>query len=112
MNRREKDFLTVVMVILGLAWLVLRPGCPLRNLTGIPCPGCGMSRAWLALLRLDVGSALAYHPMFWAVPVFFWLFRRDFRPFRRSWANLALVLGLAAGLLGCWGLRLYFGLIK
>lgn len=112
MNRREKDLLTVLMAAVGLVWLILLPGCPVRNLTGIPCPGCGMSRAWWAWLRLDVDAAFAYHPMFWAVPVFFWLFRRDFRPFRRSGANLALVLGLAAGLVGCWWFRLYFGLIK
>ncbi|MGN0968721.1 MAG: DUF2752 domain-containing protein [Oscillospiraceae bacterium] len=39
--------------------------CPIRFLTGISCAGCGMSRAWLALLRLDFSSAFAYHPLFW-----------------------------------------------
>ena len=39
--------------------------CPIRWLTGISCAGCGMSRAWLSLLRLDLSAAFAYHPLFW-----------------------------------------------
>ena len=44
-------------------------GCPIRWLTGIPCPGCGLSRAYLALLQGDLVGAFAFHPLFWAVPV-------------------------------------------
>ena len=43
-------------------------GCPFRWATGVPCPGCGMTRAYLALARLDFRAAAAYHPLFWAVP--------------------------------------------
>lgn len=39
--------------------------CPIRFLTGISCAGCGMSRAWWSLLRLDLAQAAAYHPLFW-----------------------------------------------
>lgn len=39
--------------------------CPIRFATGISCAGCGMSRAWLCLLRLDMAGAFAYHPLFW-----------------------------------------------
>lgn len=38
--------------------------CPIRALTGISCAGCGMSRAWLSLLQLDIASAFRYHPLF------------------------------------------------
>lgn len=37
--------------------------CPIKYFTGISCAGCGMSRAWLALLRLDLPAAFAYHPL-------------------------------------------------
>ena len=34
----------------------------------IPCPGCGMTRAHLAALRLDFPSAFFYHPL-WFLPI-------------------------------------------
>lgn len=37
--------------------------CPYRNLFGVSCPGCGLSRGSAALLQGDVGSALAFHPL-------------------------------------------------
>lgn len=101
-NRKEKWGIILIGSVLAALWLIFLPGCPWRNLTGIPCPGCGMSRAWMAALHLDFAGALTYHPMFWAVPVLGWLFWRDFRPFRRNWLNWGLILGLAAGILGCW----------
>lgn len=39
--------------------------CPILYLTGISCAGCGMSRAWMSLLRGDLGGAFAFHPLFW-----------------------------------------------
>ena len=33
--------------------------CPILFLTGISCAGCGMSRAWLSLLRLDLAGICA-----------------------------------------------------
>lgn len=39
--------------------------CPVKYWTGISCPGCGMTRAWLSLIMLDVKSAWHYHPLFW-----------------------------------------------
>jgi hypothetical protein len=36
--------------------------CPLRTLTGIPCPLCGMTTSVEATVRLDLPSALAATP--------------------------------------------------
>ena len=35
--------------------------CPLLLATGLPCPGCGLSRAVAALARGEVGAALTLH---------------------------------------------------
>lgn len=35
--------------------------CPLRRLTGIPCPGCGLSRSFMAIARGDFDEALRMH---------------------------------------------------
>ena len=42
--------------------------CPFNDLTGIPCPGCGMSRAFLALAEFDFVRALNFHPF--SLPLF------------------------------------------
>ncbi len=41
----------------------LLPSCPMRAATGIPCPGCGATRAALALLAGHALAALALNPL-------------------------------------------------
>lgn len=40
-----------------------RSVCFLRFTTGVPCPGCGMTRGLSALARRDLPQAWAYHPL-------------------------------------------------
>ncbi len=35
--------------------------CPIRHFTGIPCPTCGMTRSFMAIMRGDWSCALAEH---------------------------------------------------
>jgi len=42
------------------AWSPLR--CPLRTLTGLACPSCGLTRSVLAALAGDHSEAFAFHP--------------------------------------------------
>jgi hypothetical protein len=42
-------------------------GCPIREASGIPCPGCGLTTACEELLHGDLGAALATHAF---APVF------------------------------------------
>ena len=58
------------MAQLGLFWLGL-PGwpCPFLKLFGVPCPGCGLTRAISLLVHGDFHAALAFHafaPLFLA----------------------------------------------
>jgi hypothetical protein len=47
------------------------PICPSAALLGIPCPGCGLTRATLAVLRGDFGAALRFHPLvFLLAPIY------------------------------------------
>ena len=32
------------------------------------CPGCGITRAWIRVLHLDLAGAFACHPLFWMAP--------------------------------------------
>jgi hypothetical protein len=36
--------------------------CPMKKAFGIDCPGCGMQRSVIALLRLDVGASWKIYP--------------------------------------------------
>jgi hypothetical protein len=36
--------------------------CPLHHVTGLPCPGCGMSRAIAAVSQGQLGTALGLNP--------------------------------------------------
>lgn len=38
--------------------------CPIRLLFGVPCPGCGTTRACLSVLKLKIPEAFAYQPVF------------------------------------------------
>jgi hypothetical protein len=35
--------------------------CPIFRLTGVPCPGCGLSRATTLLLKGDLAGSLRFH---------------------------------------------------
>ena len=41
-------------------WL---PKCPLHEMTGLHCPGCGMTRATHALLHGDLPGAFRFNPL-------------------------------------------------
>jgi hypothetical protein len=36
--------------------------CPMRRLTGHPCPACGLTRSVVSSLHGHLGDALAFHP--------------------------------------------------
>ena len=38
------------------------PVCFFRAMTGLPCPGCGLTRAFSSLLQGRAEAAFAYHP--------------------------------------------------
>lgn len=52
---------TVFIAILGLGSIF---GCPIYQIFGVPCPCCGLTRAWLSFLSGDIKSAFSYHPFF------------------------------------------------
>lgn len=37
--------------------------CPVRELTGIPCPTCYLTRSWMAAWRGDLAASLHWHPL-------------------------------------------------
>lgn len=89
-----------------LLWVKLDLHCPIRSLTGIICPGCGMARAWQAALVFDIPAAFGFHPMFWAVPVLAVFLLYDCRLFRKEKHNTFVLAALLLGLGICYAFRL------
>lgn len=56
-----------ILSLLGIHFI----SCPIKDLTGLDCPGCGLTRGSRALIDGDWATALGYH---WFTPVFmlFW----------------------------------------
>lgn len=55
--------LSALATAVGLLLLLEAPLCPTAALARLPCPGCGLTRATLALVALDLERALALHPL-------------------------------------------------
>ena len=71
-----------------------------------PCPGCGMTRAVLAALRLDLAAAFGYHAMFWSMPVLFLYFLFDQGLFRNKCWDRLVLWGICIGFAVNWLIKL------
>lgn len=85
--------------------------CVFRTLTGIPCPGCGMTRALLAVLSLNFSDAFYYHPLFFVPPLMAVCAALAFisRNEKRKKMFWALLILLFAAFTVCWAIRLACG---
>lgn len=55
--------MSLAAMVLLAPWVMSRvPHCPMRTLVHLPCPGCGLGHALLALHRLDLSGALVSYP--------------------------------------------------
>lgn len=81
--------------------------CPIYRTTGIPCPTCGATRAWVHLFKGELREAFTMHPLFLLVPFFllFLFFYFKIAKNNKKLANILLVSFIAL-FLGAWTLRL------
>lgn len=72
MKQKIKElFIIFISICIYCIWMrLLHITCPIKWLTGISCPGCGMTRAWIQILQGHIGSACYYHPLWWIPPIF------------------------------------------
>ena len=74
-SKRKKQALHSLiagLVLFCLLYIVTRfvsvPLCLVKNILGVDCPGCGMMRGFISILRLDFPSAIHYNIL--SIPVF------------------------------------------
>lgn len=123
MTRVWRDRLTLAAP-LGVAVLLLAgaPGrdgptfCPFALMTGIACPGCGMTRAASNLIRGDLGAAIGYHPLIPLITVlavggwaWFLLIRSGRARPPTARAVNAVLIATGVLLVGVWVARLVSG---
>lgn len=68
-ERRDLIVAIAAIVVVYIIMEAFGVTCPIKFITGISCAGCGMSRAWVALLHFDIKKAFSYHPLFWLPPI-------------------------------------------
>lgn len=79
--------------------------CPFRFVTGLQCPGCGISRMLIALAHLDFVSAFHYNPFILLTSpiLLFIIFYADYRYIKTGDSSLGkwnfLLIAELAGLL-------------
>ena len=69
LNRIEVITSVAAVVVLYVILESFGVTCPIKYITGISCAGCGMSRAWIALMHFNIHEAFMYHPLFFLPPV-------------------------------------------
>ena len=71
MHKDRALWVSLVVLVLAVAAYALRetggggwmPGCFFRKVTGLECPGCGMTRASHAFLNGRIGEAFHLNPV-------------------------------------------------
>lgn len=90
-----KIVISLVAIAAGGLILYIGPPCLILSVFGVPCPTCGMTRAWLAALHLDFKTAFAMHPLFWSIPILGVYILRDCRLLKNkilNWLLFGLIL--------------------
>lgn len=97
MSAAKKLWNSAAVIAICLA-VILMSKCPLYYVCGIPCPTCGMTRAYAALLHGDLLGAFKMHPLWWTVPLTAGvvIFRRK-RFGRAFWSGFTLLIALFIG---------------
>lgn len=110
---KRRRTIKVLLIHVGAAalfalWLFLT-GCPVHRLTGLPCPGCGMSRALFCLVKLDFAGAWYYHPLvyFLPLPLLYLIHRRAWKLPGGRRAAIAVAVALGAALLIVYAVRAF-----
>jgi hypothetical protein len=104
-------------VLLPLIDMPLPELCTMRRMTGISCPGCGLTRSFISLAHGDLRSSWLYNPagVFWFVAIAFqipyrglqlWRIHRDVPELSFPRAAQITLMVLGAATLIQWAVRM------
>ena len=105
-NVKIKLLMTIIYILILVMVAFLDIKCIFISTIGLPCPGCGMTRAIKAALRFDFIKAFSYHLMFWAVPIMYIYFLWEGRLFENKKIDKVIWIVIITGFILNWILRL------
>lgn len=76
MKKFDKKSLIIIIVALLLFLILALLGiykCPFEYILGIPCPTCGITRAFVSLLHFNITDSFYYYAL-WPLAVLFFIF--------------------------------------
>ncbi len=85
--------LLAILLYYILTRIIFREFCPMRIFTGLPCPGCGATRAGIYVLTLRFKEAWQMNPtiFLWILYIIFLLWQRYIGKKRRKLSKILLV---------------------
>lgn len=106
---REIALLFAILLLYAILSSLFAIGCPIKFVTGLSCPGCGLTRAWLSLFALDPADAFAFHPLFWSVPfvvILAVMYQNDVFKGRGRKIAFGIIVAFIVLYIGVWIIRL------
>ncbi|MBY0757022.1 DUF2752 domain-containing protein [Clostridium sardiniense] len=64
--KRVKSFFTIFSISIFI--LLFNTKCIFKSIIGVPCPGCGLTRAWISFINGNISEAFYWHPLFLMIP--------------------------------------------
>ena len=90
-NKPEKILIFAAFLLFTYILYYFRIGCVWNFFFGFPCPGCGITRAYIAFFSGDFCTAFKYNFMFFSVPVIFLYILYDGRIFKRKIVDIVIL---------------------
>lgn len=114
--KNDKNIKVIILRHLGIfaifityliVTLVFNLGCPIRKAIHMPCPSCGMTRAWFEVLKMNFSRAFEYHPLFIFIPVYVWsVIHRNIWPIKKIPKKIFSII-LVGGIIIIFGVYIY-----
>lgn len=97
--------LTAIYISILLVFWFFDIPCFFKEVLGVNCPGCGMSRAVFSVIKLDFAAAFSYHPMFWSLPILYLYLIFSGKVFNKKVLDYGILILIAFGFLINWLLK-------